>query len=1227
MQPLKLRRVRKSWLITLLAVLGVPGPASAQTHVDNPFVGATMYVDADFTAAAETTAAATTDPTLAANMRTMGRQPTAVWMDRIAAIAGSATSRGLAAHLDAALAQQQGSTPVVPLFVVYDMPGRDCAALASNGELPLTAAGLATYEAQYIDPIAAILSQPRYAGLRIALVVEPDSLPNLVTNLSVSACAQAQSSGIYLAAAAYAINKLHAIPNVYVYLDMAHSGWLGWPNNSSGFVSLMGTLASSLSAGKNAIDGFVDDTANTLPLREPFMTATQTVNGQQVMNATFYSSDPDIDEQSYAADMYSRFVAAGWPTSIGVLMDTSRNGWGGAARPAAASTSTDLNTFVSGSKVDRRAHRGLWCNPVGAGIGERPAAAPAGYPSAHLDAFVWVKPPGQSDGASTDIPNTEGKKFDRMCDPTYTTQYGVLTGAMPNAPLAGGWFPAQFTALVQNAYPPIGAAPTCSIAPAAPSGLTAAAASSSQINLAWGAVTPPAGCAVTYSVYRSTTGGFTPSAATLVTSGLTSASYASAGLTGGTTYFFVVQAVDGAGSASSAQASAATPNGTSYTLTAAKAGTGTGTITSSPAGVSCGATCSASFASGTAVTLTAVPASGSTFTGWSGACVGTGTCTVTMTSAQSVTATFTGGTPPQGPVATYGRLRVCGTHICSASGEQVQLKGMSWFWSNTGWGAERFYNASAVANLSSTWGATVVRAAIGAEGLGGYLESSTAAAANLARAQALIDAAVAAGVYVIVDWHYSSNAVYQSQAQAFFQQLATNYAGVPNIIWEPFNEPTTNSWASLKTYHQAIIATIRAAGSQNLVVAGTPTWSQDVDVAAADPITTDANVAYTLHFYAGSHGSWLRTKGDTAMSRGAALFVTEWGTVDASGDGGFNAAESQSWTTWLDANKISSANWSLNDKAESASALVSGGGASATGPWPDAQLTQSGLWAKAYISKVTQPTTFTLTVARAGTGGGTVTSSPAGISCGATCSAAFNAGTSVSLTATPATGATFAGWSGACSGTGACAVPMTAAQSVTATFNASPGSFTLTVVKAGTGTGTVSSSPAGISCGATCSAAFTSGTSVTLTAAPASGSTFAGWTGPCSGTGACTVGLTAAQTVTATYTLVGTGTCHVVWAKTNEWPGGFQVGLTLQNTSSTAWTAWTLGWTFPGNQQISSLWNGTATQSGQAVTVKSLSYNGAVPAGGSYNGAGFTGSFSGTNAAPTSFTVNGVTCN
>lgn len=159
-----------------------------------------------------------------------------------------------------------------------------------------------------------------------------------------------------------------------------------------------------------------------------------------------------------------------------------------------------------------------------------------------------------------------------------------------------------------------------------------------------------------------------------------------------------------------------------------------------------------------------------------------------------------------------------------------------------------------------------------------------------------------------------------------------------------------------------------------------------------------------------------------------------------------------------------------------------------------------------------------LSVVRAGTGNGTVTSSPAGINCGADCTETYGHGTMVALTASPAAGSTFAGWSGDCTGTGTCNVSMTAARSVTATFTQN--TYSLTVSRAGTGIGTVTSSPAGINCGVDCAETYGHGTVVMLTAAPSAGSAFAGWSGGgCTGTGACVVTMTAATTVTATFTL------------------------------------------------------------------------------------------------------------
>jgi uncharacterized repeat protein (TIGR02543 family) len=156
-----------------------------------------------------------------------------------------------------------------------------------------------------------------------------------------------------------------------------------------------------------------------------------------------------------------------------------------------------------------------------------------------------------------------------------------------------------------------------------------------------------------------------------------------------------------------------------------------------------------------------------------------------------------------------------------------------------------------------------------------------------------------------------------------------------------------------------------------------------------------------------------------------------------------------------------------------------------------------------------------LTVTRAGTGSGTVMSNPLGIDCGSVCAASFAEGIAVALTATPTTGSRFTGWGGDCTGTGACIVTMTQAHNVMATFTLQ--TFALTVTKEGAGTGTVTSSPTGIDCGSTCSARYTYGSSVTLTPTPTAGWTFTGWSGNCTGTGVCTVTMTQARTVTATF--------------------------------------------------------------------------------------------------------------
>ncbi|MCG5446532.1 cellulase family glycosylhydrolase [Micromonospora sp. NIE79] len=281
------------------------------------------------------------------------------------------------------------------------------------------------------------------------------------------------------------------------------------------------------------------------------------------------------------------------------------------------------------------------------------------------------------------------------------------------------------------------------------------------------------------------------------------------------------------------------------------------------------------------------------------------------------------------PVERHGQLRVCGTTMCDRSGARVQLRGISSMWLN--WETAPYAeNLSALTWMRDNWNLQVIRAAMGVEPAGAYLSDPTRARAQV---ETIINNAVTAGVYVIVDWHAHEAQNNQSQAVAFFGDLARRYGHLPNVIWEPYNEPLQVSWTNvIKPYHQAVVSAIRAADPDNIVVLGTPTWSQDVDVAAASPVT-GTNLMYTLHFYSCTHGASLRAKGDAAIRAGLALFVTEWGASNADGglDGRACLPEAQSWIDWMKANGISWTAWKLDVGTDTTNLLSPG--APVTGGW------------------------------------------------------------------------------------------------------------------------------------------------------------------------------------------------------------------------------------------------------------------------------------------------------
>lgn len=265
-------------------------------------------------------------------------------------------------------------------------------------------------------------------------------------------CDTMKANGNYIKGVGYALNKLGDVPGVYNYVDAGHHGWLGWDDNFGASADMFKQAATAEGATVADVHGFIVNTANYSALKEDHFTINDTVNGSSVRLSKWVDWNRYVDELSYAQAMRNQLVSIGFDSGIGMLIDTSRNGWGGTARPTGPGATTTVDTYVDGGRYDRRIHLGNWCNQSGAGLGERPQAAPA----AGIDAYVWIKPPGESDGSSTAIPNDEGKGFDRMCDPTYTgnpRNNNNMSGALPGAPLSGHWFSAQFQELMKNAYP------------------------------------------------------------------------------------------------------------------------------------------------------------------------------------------------------------------------------------------------------------------------------------------------------------------------------------------------------------------------------------------------------------------------------------------------------------------------------------------------------------------------------------------------------------------------------------------------------------------------------------------------------------------------------------------------------------------------------------------------------------------------------------------------------
>lgn len=300
----------------------------------------------------------------------------------------------------------------------------------------------------------------------------------------------------------------------------------------------------------------------------------------------------------------------------------------------------------------------------------------------------------------------------------------------------------------------------------------------------------------------------------------------------------------------------------------------------------------------------------------------------------------------QGLVSEHGTLSVKGTQLVDKNGNPFQLLGMSthgiqWFPS--------FVNKDSFRTIRDDWNCNVIRLAMYTGNSEGYNDSTKTEIEALTIKG--IEIAIELDMYVIVDWHVLADGnpkVMKTDALRFFNYVSEKYKDCPNIIYEICNEPNGNvSWDNdIKPYAEEVIDVIRANDPNGIVIVGTPTWSQDIDKAANNPLDYD-NVMYALHFYAATHTDFLRQRLTDCYSKGLAVFVSEFGLCDASGAGNNDFTQTEKWLRLLDSYGISYINWALADKQETCCALKPG--ASPTGGWTDSSINDGAKWFRDWL--------------------------------------------------------------------------------------------------------------------------------------------------------------------------------------------------------------------------------------------------------------------------------------
>lgn len=301
------------------------------------------------------------------------------------------------------------------------------------------------------------------------------------------------------------------------------------------------------------------------------------------------------------------------------------------------------------------------------------------------------------------------------------------------------------------------------------------------------------------------------------------------------------------------------------------------------------------------------------------------------------------------PVSQHGQLSVKNGQLVDKSGKGYQLRGMSthgltWF--------PEFVNESAFKTLRDDWNTNVVRLAMYVDEWGNgqcYMGNKSGSLELLEKG---VDICIKLDMYVIIDWHVlnpGDPSKYTNEAKSFFETVSKRYAKYPNVIFEICNEPNGGaSWSgNIKPYAEKIIPVIRKNAPNSVIIVGTPTWSQEIDKPLSDPLNYK-NVMYAFHFYAATHAG-LRSNVENCVAQGLPVFVSEFGTCDASGGGANDFNETQKWLSYFDKQGISYCNWSICNKDETCSVLRPG--TSANGNWSESNLTENGKWMRNWFRK------------------------------------------------------------------------------------------------------------------------------------------------------------------------------------------------------------------------------------------------------------------------------------